>query len=163
MRNYIVLTLLVLIIGCRTINKTPSNKENESAHNNVVAVDSDNTISNHDSRDKVIFEGTNNLFELVQKNSKYFDQKHDVIIIKGNNSIIRLVNINVLNLSKDQNDTLIFVGEKIRYIVDVDNSIYSGGQSVKTDTIYLKEQKFSHSALINDLVNKKLEIQLTFF
>jgi hypothetical protein len=90
----LALNLVGLLWSCkspRPVLTSTGNGAEKQRGNNVVTVDSDNnTNSRSNSKDEIIFEGANNLFELVQKKSAYFDQSHDIIIIKGSNTIVRL-------------------------------------------------------------------------
>jgi len=130
---------------------------------NVVIVDSENSRVSPKSSDEITFEGNNNLFELVQRNSSYFDEARDVIIIKGNNTIIRLINTNVLDLSIGQSDTLIIVGNNEKYVIDVNNSMEPSRKEVRTSIVNLKEEKFNSSLYADEPVEDDAPIRLGYF
>jgi hypothetical protein len=133
--------LMGLIASCKpsskavgTTSKAPA--QVPSANNVAVAKSTNSESINSDTEIK--FVGSNNLFELISKNSFYFNQAHDVIIIKGNNTIIRLINENVADISDGKSDTLVIVGNNQKYVIDVRNSISLGSKKIKIDTVQLQ-------------------------
>jgi hypothetical protein len=174
MGNLLTRTILPMLIlagilwNCKSSStisttSTQDNQVDKNPENNLVVVDSDDSISRANSKDEIIFEGTNNLFELIQKNSAYFDESHDVIVIKGNNTIVRLVNVNVLDLSEKSSDTLVIVGDNERYVVDISNSISTKNRTVKTDVEYLKDKTFDQSPYASDFAENDTKISLDYF
>jgi hypothetical protein len=140
-QNKIIFLILIgLIVSCKPSSKvkTTSKKDTAPKVNNVVAAKNINS-EGINSHTEIKFEGSNNLFELINKNSFYFNEDHDVIIIKGNNTIIRLINENVLDIGNGQRDTLVIVGSNRKYVVDMKNSFSINNKKAKVDTIQLKE------------------------
>jgi hypothetical protein len=161
----LALSLIGSLWSCKpssTVLTSTGNGTEKDQGNNVVTVDSDDANSGSNSQDEIIFEGTNNLFELVQRNSAYFDQSHDVIIIKGNNTVVKLINVNFLDLSGRGSDTLVIVGDNEKYVIDINTSI-STNRPVKTDVVYLKERPFDQSVYAADFVRNETKIRLDYF
>lgn len=162
----LTLSLLGLLLSCKpssNVVKPSSNRTVKDQGSNVVTIDSDNTKLGSNSKDEIIFEGTSNLFELIQRNSAYFDESHDVIIVKGSNTIVRLINVNVLDLSEKGSDTLVIVGDDEKYVIDINNSISTNRRSVKTDVVYLKDRPFDQSVFAADFVQNETKIRLDYF
>lgn len=133
--KFIFIPLLIGLIACKPSSTVKTEKAKANT-NNVVSAKSVNS-SGTNSDTEIKFEGNNNLFELINKNSSYFNEAHDVIIIKGNNTIIRLINENVLDFGNGKSDTLVIVGDNQKYVVDVKNTFSLDGKKVKTETIQL--------------------------
>jgi hypothetical protein len=170
--QYLVIILTIgflgFLLGCKssaTISKGNSTSQDPSdvSSNNVVSVSSENTKSAPNSSTEIIFEGSNNLIDFVHKNSSYFNESKDVIIIKGDNTIIRLININVLDLSTGQRDTLVFVGDNEKYVIDINNAIFLGNKKVKYDTIQLKSRVFDKSKYADDFLEDDAKIRIGYF
>ena len=102
---------------------------------------------------EIIFEGSNNIFELIQKNSSYFDKSHDVIIIKGNGNIIKLYNSNIVDMKGDGGDTLILVGDKVKYVYSVTDKIILKKSNFKVDSVTMKSKLFELKEFESDFRN----------
>jgi hypothetical protein len=162
------LFFIAILLACKsssTLSSSSQNNDNveKSKDNNVIAVGSTNTISNPNSKDEIIFEGKNNLFELIQENSSYFDETHDVIIIKGDNTIIKLLNINIVDLRSVSTDTLVIFGNNQKYVMDVRNSIATNKDIVDTDVIHLKESTFDASPYSQDSIQNDRPVKFWYF
>ena len=116
--------------------------------NNVVSEKSENTYRRSDKSSNIIFEGSNNVLDLVDKNSAYFNDPHEVVIIKGNNNIIKFYNLNVVDLSQANADTLIIIGDMVKYVMDSRNSLIFKKNEFNVDTILLKEKPVDESLLV---------------
>ena len=157
LKKIIFLLLIGLIISCKPATHVAGTAQNKATprDTNAMAVSPAQKEAPHDANNLVIgkninstsegpgaevkFEGSNNLFEMVSKNSYYFNQNHDVIIIKGNNLIIRLINENIIRLPSNKSDTLVIVGSNQKYVVDVSNSIVPGNKNFKIDTLHIND------------------------
>ncbi|MCC2546596.1 sel1 repeat family protein [Hymenobacter sp. BT175] len=137
----LALVVLSLLSACAASRTTAPAGKGSSANapgdNNVIAHSSENVYSGVGGG-KTIFEGSGNLFEVVQQNAAYFDQPHDVVIIKGSNNLIRAYNINLVTLGGKGADTLVIVGNNVKYVVDVSNSLRLKKQGYRVDTVQLK-------------------------
>lgn len=156
-RLVICLLIVAVLARCSSTKTASTTDQNQ---NNVIVSKSENSL-NYGKEDKIIFEGSNNLFEIVNENSAFFDQHHQVIIVKANNSLIRLISVNVLTLGEGS-DTLVIVGDKEKYVVDTrDEIILPGG--MRADTVYMAEPKEAgYLAVANDFVRDE-RIKLAYF
>lgn len=124
--------------------------------NNVIVSDSKNVSDTYsEGNDRVIFEGKNNLFELIRANTAYFDKRHDVIIIKGDNNILRLYNTNLIDMRGKGADTLVIVGNNVKYVADYANKLILKSQDLKVDTVVLKEKQPNLNAYFGDFEEAK--------
>jgi len=145
MKQSFVISLCIyaslLLTGCSAPkqiapNATPLPPQED---NNLIHVETENVRTN--ASDKIIFEGSNNIFEIIAENSDFFDGQQDVIIIRGSNNVITLVSKNCIDLSKVKADTLVMVGNKQRYAVDFFNRITLNTQRpVKTKEVMIMDQ-----------------------
>jgi hypothetical protein len=160
-----LVTFTFITIGCRptsslSIDTTTSNTTDK---NNIIIETSTNVLSNKRAHDQIIFEGSNNLFELVRENSSYFDETHDVIIIKGNNTIIKLININILDLSSDSMDTLVIVGNNKKYVIETGNAFVISKKTTQPDTIRVTQKSFDISPYRQETPYDTTPIRLEYF
>jgi len=136
-----------ILIACQSSRSVTNHTRSEDT-NNIVTVQKDNTVSN--SKDEIIFDGSGNLIEIIQKNAQYFDQTHDIIILKGDGNIIRLYNINILDLRTDKTDTLIIVGNREKYVLNASNMVATD-RTLEPDTIALKGQSVNIDLYSQDI------------
>lgn len=99
----------------------------------------------------VIFEGSNNLFDVVQAQSAYFDESRDVIVIQGNGNIIKLYNTSMVNMASDQPDTLVLVGNKVKYLMCVNYEPKLLRTFQQVDTVQMKNTPLATEIYTQDL------------
>ncbi len=172
-RFFIVLLATIHLVSCaKILTKNSPTKTSESKRsseslgdNNVIVNDSKNVSSIHSQGgDKVIFEGKNNLFELVRVNAAYFDKHHDVLIIKGDNNIIKLYNTNLVDLRGKGADTLVIVGNQVKYVADYANALVVRSAEVKVDTVELRETNPNLNAYFSDFKEEQdQQVTLKYF
>ena len=136
----LALSTLLILNNCKSTTKFHNS-------NNTITVDSKNVVSEGNSEgDNIIFEGTDNIFDIIQKNVTFFDEKREIIIIKGSHNIIKLFNINIVDLSKSNIDTLIIVGNNQRYVAvfenQIINTVVNSNLTYKTETVILNTPEF---------------------
>src|SRR6478735_6579549 len=93
-KNLIVLVIIAFLLASCSHKTTTS----ETNKNNLVSIKETNVFKKGKG-DKIEFSGSNNLFDLVQKNAAFFDGRELVIIVQGNNNIIKLYNRNVVDMT----------------------------------------------------------------
>ncbi|MBC5992275.1 tetratricopeptide repeat protein [Pontibacter cellulosilyticus] len=154
MRTYLYLLVAALLVSCTAGKNSPSAPVAGStadngktitetdAQNNLVSSTSSANAADKTASGKIIFEGSNNLYELIDHNTAYFDQGYDVIIIKGNGNLIRLYHTRLLNQHKGA-DTLVMVGNKEKYVMAFGSHPGFLPEPATADTIQLKTQPFS--------------------
>ena len=149
----LITSLLIITQGCKT---TKSTKSSNDGKNNVLKTTSTGSggkkNGGNSGRSGIVFEGENNLFELIQKNTHFFnDKSHDLIIIKGNGNIIKLYNIGIVDLSgKSSSDTLIIIGDNKKYVMEVKNKLILKSQPKTTSTVTLKDVEFKKEEYSKD-------------
>ncbi|MDJ1480310.1 tetratricopeptide repeat protein [Cytophagaceae bacterium YF14B1] len=154
---------ILLFFACKASKKTYSATD-KSYTNNVVINETQNVTTGKATKDELIFEGSNNLIEVIQKNVAFFDKHHDVIIVKGSNNIIKLYNINIIDLRGKGSDTCIILGNHQKYIADYGNAILIQSKNLKTDTIQLIEPLFKIGEYNNDFrENSDRVVTLKYF
>ena len=145
---FLGLSLTLLSVGC----KTSSNSVSKCETNNNVVVRNEKGINKNSGNTEVIFEGKNNIFEVIKKNTVYFNGHHDVIIIKGDGNIIKLYNTNIVDLSGYNTDTLVFVGDNQKYVMLVENEvIFSTKRNLKLDSIKMITPSFDLSRYTDNI------------
>lgn len=166
------ITLSLALTGCASTTQTTASKsDSEKYQNNVVSRMQVNTtaseatatetevevsqISGSGGNDKVIFRGSHNLYKVISKNAAYFDKHHDVIIIEGDNNIIRLYNVNLVDMRGAGADTLILVGNKQKYVLDVSNTLALKKQPSQTSTILMQTEPYPVATLSSDFDNSE--------
>lgn len=157
---YIVsICLFFLCVSCSTIKKTKSVSRSDDK-NNVVSVTDLGGVKKSGVGHEIIFEGSNNIFEMIQKNSSYFDKSHDVVIIKGNGNIIKLYNSNIVDMKGDGGDTLILVGDKVKYVYSVTDKIILKKSNFKVDSVTMKSKLFESKEFESDFRNNESKMNL---
>lgn len=156
-KSVVCLMIVAVLFRCSSTKTGSAADQNQ---NNVIVSKSENSI-HMGKEDKIIFEGSNNLFEIVSKNSAFFDQHHQVIIVKGSNSLIRLISVNILTLGGGR-DTLVIVGDKEKYVVDTRNEIVLPA-GTRLDTVFMAEpEQKGYMAVVDDVVRDE-RIKLAYF
>ncbi|MDX5346774.1 MAG: hypothetical protein LPK19_05970 [Hymenobacteraceae bacterium] len=138
-QKLLFLSIAVASVACST-QKTATTQRDHGANNVVSTTQTGSTTHAAAAEDEIIFKGNDNLFDMVQKNTHFFDQNHDVIIIEGSNNIIRLYNTNVLDLRGKGSDTLVIVGNKSKYVMDVNNQIALDNNKLTKATVKIEPQ-----------------------
>ncbi len=144
-RGWLIIAPLVLL-GCTrktTTTVASGPKASGSGKNNLIVAKETNVFKSKESGDKIEFKGSNNVFDLVQKNAAYFDGREVVIIVQGNNNIIKLYNKNLVDMTAPGMDTLLLIGDHTKYIMDVNNRIVLKNYNLKADTIMMQSKSFS--------------------
>jgi Sel1 repeat len=140
MKNIACVLAIIFLAGCVAHKKSKSVSKSDDK-NNVLSVTKSGIVKTSGG-DKVIFDGSNNLFELIQHNAIYFDKSHDVIIVKGDGCIIKLYNINIVDMRDKGTDTLVLVGNKVKYVMVVKDEIALKKPINKPDTVEMKYKVF---------------------
>lgn len=160
MYSYIIsISLFFFCISCTSAKKTKSISKSDDK-NNVISVTDLGGVKRSGKGDEIIFEGSNNIFELIQKNSSYFDKSHDVIIIKGNGNIIKLYNTNIVDMRGDGGDTLILVGDKVKYVFSVTDKVILKKSNFKVDSVTMKSKLFESKEFESDFRNNESKMNL---
>lgn len=150
MRTRLSLLILAFLLACAA-GKEPaaaSVEEQQTAlplnGNNLVLGPASST------GDEVIFEGSNNLFELVQNNPAYFDGSRDVIVIKGNGNIIRFYHSELLDLNSEEG-SLVLMGNGIKYLMYMGEEPLLNRPARSVDTIQMKTVPFIPAPYLPEL------------
>ena len=141
-----------ILAGCSqktTPSATKVSNEVESGKNNLIVTKETNVLKKG-TGDKIIFEGSNNIFDLVQENASYFDGREVVVIVQGNNNIIKLYNQNIVDKSSSGVDTLLLIGGHTKYVMDVNNSVVLKRPGMKADTILMQPKSFTPADFSQD-------------
>ncbi|MFC6996942.1 tetratricopeptide repeat protein [Rufibacter roseus] len=149
MKPHYYLLLLVLLAGCKSTQTASSNQD----QNNVVKVTTKGSAGSSSTRsgDQVIFNGSNNLVDIVSENAAYFNNSHDVIIIQGSHNIIKLYNTNVLQMDRYSTDTLVLVGNNQRYVMLTDNEVHLKKSNVRTDTVQMTTPAYNFNQIAQEV------------
>ena len=153
MKNIWLLFAFLCITGCSQKANTSiatNSKIADPSKNNVIAAKETNVFKSKGGNDKIEFKGSNNIFDLIQKNAAYFDGREMVVIVQGNNNIIKLYNTNLVDMSAPGMDTLLLIGDHVKYIMDVNNKVVLKKKSLKADTIEMQQKQFSTLDFSND-------------
>lgn len=141
--------LIFLCIGC--VNKSINNSSsNATGKNNVIKETKIGKVTENGGQDKIIIEGTNNIFDVIKNNASYFDNLKDVIIIKGNGNIIKLYNTNIVDMRKQGNDTIVFEGNNARYVMSLSDNIVTERGGNHIDTVQMIDKPFDVEKLKKD-------------
>ncbi len=170
--TFLWLVTLLLLAGCNSkfqtsVTVVPDNPETQS-QNNLLITHSENNEQSPSTGTTYIFEGSNNIIEIILKNN-YLDSGHDVVIVKGNNMNLRFIRINTTLLKPTQLDTLIIVGDNQKYILDNSFSfpLDTLGKDLKTVTVNLPEEsmvkKYEDVFARENLKDAKLKIRTSYF
>lgn len=150
MKTPLSLLSLVFLLACAA-GKEPSAtsiKDKQTAQpsngNNLVLAPASTT------GDEIIFEGSNNLFELVQNNQAYFDRSRDVIVIKGNGNIIRFYHTDILDLNSE-GGSLVLAGDGIKYVMCIGAEPILKKPARSVDTIHMESTPFRPAAYLPEL------------
>lgn len=130
---------------------TASVSPQEISNNAISVTGSSSAASAPEKEDEIIFEGSNNLFELVEMQAAYFDDARDVIIIRGNGNIIRLYNTAVLDLNSNRPDTLVLVGNKVKYLMCMAGEPKFKKSPQSIDTVQMQPEPLVAEAFLRDL------------
>jgi len=113
---YLFSVILLTQCACSVVKQTkniPSNSTKDA--NNVVIVNSKNTINLGSSNDKVIFKGENNIVEINNEGSTFNTKNsNDVLIIEGNQNAVLVNQAGITETSENTNDTIYFKGDRVK-------------------------------------------------
>lgn len=135
----IIILIITFSVSCKTSKTTSLSTKDD---NNVISITKKGiNVKSKKGADEIIFEGKNNLIDIVKKNTAFFDKKHDVIVIKGDNNIVKIYNINIINIidmSGYGKDTLVLVGNNQKYVMLYDNEVVFKNKNVQVEYEYVK-------------------------
>lgn len=162
MKTQLVILASAFLFSCAATgnhSKTASGPATETStddQNNAVSVTDGNPAEGESSNspevgDEVIFEGSNNLFELVQTQAAYFDQVKDVIVVKGDGNHIKLYNASMVDMNTDRPDTLVLVGNRVKYVACLNGTPKLKRQPKSVETVQMAARPFATEAYLQDL------------
>ena len=136
-----------------------------SDKNNVVLSSTNaSTQAGFSGNDKIVFEGKNNLIDIIQEDSSYFDKHHDIVILKGNNNTIKLYNKNLVDLRDTEGDSLIIVGNNIKYVADYRGTLVIKTKKHQIDTVEITETQPNFEEFLNNFeTNHDRMVNLKYF
>src|SRR5688572_5865572 len=153
LKNLTTFLIITFLLGScshkTTTSVTGNDKASETSKNNLVVTKETNVLKKG-TGDKIEFNGSNNLFDLIQKNAAFFDGKEMVIIVQGNNNIIKLYNRNLVDMSAPGMDTLLLIGNHTKYVMDVNNKIALKDKSITADTVVMKQKQLTSADFNKD-------------
>ena len=120
-RTFLSIISLAILLACAAGKEQASlpkkaATEKPSGSNNLVSVSGAAGPATGEQT-KIVFEGSNNLFELIQNNAAYFDGSRELIVIKGNGNLIRFYHRSLLELNSEGRGSLILLGEGVNYFM----------------------------------------------
>jgi hypothetical protein len=107
--------------------------------NNLILTSSENTDHAAWTSTKIVIEGENNILEIIEKNARILGSSDDVIIIKGNGNIIRLISADLVDERLYSQDTLVFLGDNKKYVLDTRNKFLLPSRTYKIKNVELTE------------------------
>ncbi|MGV3538958.1 MAG: tetratricopeptide repeat protein [Rufibacter sp.] len=132
-----------------------------SGRNNQISIISTGVASGSGPGTKVVFKGSNNLFEVVQHNPTFFDRGQDVIIIEGDGNIIKLYNQNLVERpASNSKDTLVLVGNKQKYVVDMGQGLKLKRAPTRIDTVEMQTRPLLASSFTQNLEDNSFGLGL---
>ena len=109
------------------------------SQNNLILTSSENADHSDRASMKIVIEGENNILEIIEKNALTLGSSDDVIIIKGNGNIIRLINADLIDERQYSQDTLVFLGDNKKYVLDTRNKFLLPSRTYKVKNVELTE------------------------
>jgi hypothetical protein len=146
--------LVTIVYACRgtssgsisapstTNYSTVSGKDSTSQladQNNLILTSSENTDHAARASTKIVMEGENNILEIIEKNALILGSSDDVIIIKGNGNIIRLISADLVDERLYSQDTLVFLGDNKKYVLDTRNKFLLPSRTYTVKNVELTE------------------------
>lgn len=159
MKSFVSLLSLAFLLGCATEkgkSSEPSRTQPPAspASNNLVSVSGAGNIA-AGGKDKIIFEGSNNLFELVQNTPAYFDGSREVIVIKGNGNIIRFYHISLLDLNDSGSGKLVLLGDGVKYLMCIGPEPLLKRAPGTVDTVQMENTPFMPATYLADFQSEE--------
>lgn len=135
---YILFITIILFTSCTTTKISTTAKLSEDSNNLVVEKNKGKIKGGGNGNTTIVFEGKNNIFEIIRENASYFNSagRKDVIVIKGDGNHITLYNRGSVDLGGFSQDTLVFVGENERYVMLSDDQV-KFTKKVEIDTVQM--------------------------
>lgn len=127
-------------------------------NNNTVVVKGPPTphLTKHSTQ--LIFQGKNNLLEVMLNQQATSGKGASVVIIKGNGNIIKIDSVDVAQarlVRKADGDTLVIMGNQQRFLVKNGEIVVPPGQDdSRVDTLQLKTTPFSKNRYLPDFMAK---------
>lgn len=138
MKTIYVFFIAILLVNCATKKIQTTTKLSEESNNLIVEKNKGKVKGTGGGNTQIIFEGKNNIFEIIRENTSYFNSQggKDVIVIKGDGNHITLYNRSSVDLGGFSEDTLVFVGQNERYVMLPDHQV-KFTKDVKIDTVQM--------------------------
>jgi hypothetical protein len=132
--------------------------------NNLILTSSENTDHAERASMKIVIEGENNILEIIEKNARVLGSSDDVVGIKGNGNIIRLISADLIDERQYSQDTLVFLGDNKKYVLDTRNKFLLPARNYKVKNVVLTDasapMSFDPSRFIQD---GEQQITLAYF
>lgn len=145
---------LCLFLGCKTskqsISKSGDQPQSHIQESNNVIISSSDRSSSSGGATKVIFEGENNLIELVNQNSHFFNEPHDVIVIQGNGNLIKLYSIDLVSYRQEGIQYMI-VGDDKKYVYFFNGEPELNSEAPTVSYAELKEAELDFNELAAEI------------